>query len=215
MSYLARRRTTEYLPGDQEALVAFHVSTIEMFSLAGMMFINADTLNSLQILQSEFHPNTHMQGPTKSNPGVKESLSVYGLFRQLAYTPHGKHKLRQVFLRPSLDLNLIQERHNTIAILLRPDNAETLNIITHSLKRIKNIRTVLIHLTKGVSAPASRGGAIKQGIWGSLQQFTFHSLKVVDAIRSIEDGENLAIVGKVFPISHFISHFSLIFLLPP
>ncbi|KFX88111.1 hypothetical protein V490_07834 [Pseudogymnoascus sp. VKM F-3557] len=197
MSYLARRRTTEYLPGDQGALVAFHVSTIEMFSLADMMFINADTLNSLQILQSEFHPNTHMQGPTKSNSGVKESLSVYGLFRQLAHTPQGKHKLRQVFLRPSLDLNLIQERHNTIAILLRPDNTEALNIITHSLKRIKNIRTVLIHLMKGVSAPASRGGAIKQGIWGSLQQFTFHSLKVVDAIRSIEDGENLAIVGKV------------------
>ncbi|KFY84055.1 hypothetical protein V500_09653 [Pseudogymnoascus sp. VKM F-4518 (FW-2643)] len=198
LNYLARRRTTEYLPGDQEALIAFHVSTIEMFSLADMMFINADTLNSLQILQSEFHPNTHMQGPTKSNSGVKESLSVYGLFRQLAHTPQGKHKLRQVFLRPSLDLDLIQERHNTIAILLRPNNAEALNTITHSLKRIKNIRTVLIHLMKGVSAPSSRGGAIKQCIWGSLQQFTFHSLKVVDAIRSIEDGGSLAIVGKVF-----------------
>jgi DNA mismatch repair protein MSH5 len=197
LSYLARRRTTEYLPGDQEALLAFNVNTIEMFSLADLMFINTDTLNSLQILQSEFHPNTHMQGPTKSNSGVKESLSVYGLFRQLAHTPQGKHKLRQVFLRPSLDLDLIQERHNTIAILLRPGNAEALNIITQSLKRIKNIRTVLIHLTKGVSAPTSKGGAIKQGIWGSLQQFTFHSLKVVDAIRSIEDGDTLAIVGKV------------------
>ncbi|OBT79203.1 hypothetical protein VF21_01764 [Pseudogymnoascus sp. 05NY08] len=197
LSYLSRRRTTEYLPGDQEALVAFNVSTIEMFSLADMMFINTDTLNSLQILQSEFHPNTHMQGPTKSNSGVKESLSVYGLFRQLAHTPQGKHKLRQVFLRPSLDLNLIQERHNTIAIFLRPGNAEALNIIIQSLKRIKNIRTVLIHLMKGVSAPASKGGAIKQGIWGSLQQFTFHSLKVVDAIRSIGDGDKLTIVGKV------------------
>ncbi|KFY12425.1 hypothetical protein V491_06792 [Pseudogymnoascus sp. VKM F-3775] len=197
MSYLARRKTIEYLPGDQEALVAFNISTVEMFSLADMMFINADTLNSLQILQSEFHPNTHMQGPTKSNSGAKESLSVYGLFRQLAHTPQGKYKLRQVFLRPSLDLDLIQERHNTIVIFLRPNNAEALDIITHSLKRIKNIRTVLIHLTKGINAPAAKGGAIKQSIWGSLQQFTFHSLKVVDAIRGIEDGEKLAIVGKV------------------
>lgn len=213
MSYLARRRTTEYLPGDQEALVAFNISTIEMFSLADMMFINADTLNSLQILQSEFHPNTHMQGPTKSNSGVKESLSVYGLFRQLARTPQGKHKLRQVFLRPSLDLDLIQERHSTIAIFLRPDNAESLNIITYSLKRIKNIRTVLIHLMKGVSAPAAKGGAIKQGIWGSLQQFTFHSLKVVDAIRSIEGGDKLAIVGKVLLVTHSASRPRLMFLL--
>jgi DNA mismatch repair protein MSH5 len=184
--------------------VAFHVRTIEMFSLADMMFINADTLNSLQILQSEFHPNSHMQGPTKSNSGVKESLSVYGLFRQLAHTPQGKHRLRQVFLRPSLDLNLIQERHNTIVVLLRPDNAEALNIIAHSLKRIKNIRTVLIHLMKGVSAASSKGGAIKQGVWGSLQQFTFHSLKVVDAVKSIEDADSLAIVGKVCLIFHFI-----------
>lgn len=175
-----------------------------MFSLANLMFINTDTLNSLQILQSEFHPNTHMQGPTKSNSGAKESLSVYGLFRQLAHTPQGKHKLRQVFLRPSLELSLIQERHNTIAVFLRSGNADALDTITHSLKRIKNIRAVLIHLMKGVSAPTSKGGAIKQGIWGSLQQFTFHSLKVVDAIRSIEDGENLAIVGKVFLTLHLI-----------
>lgn len=197
LNYLARRRTVEYLPGDQEALVAFRVGTIEMFSLADMMFINADTLNSLQILQSEFHPNTHMQGPTKSSSGVKESLSVYGLFRQLAHTPQGKRKLRQVFLRPSMDLNLIQERHNTIAILLRSDNAESLNIIVGSLKRIRNIRTVLIHLMKGISAPSCKGGAIKQGIWGSLQQFTFHTLKIVDTVRCIENGENLAVLDKV------------------
>lgn len=213
MSYLARRKTIEYLPGDQEALVAFNISTVEMFSLADMMFINADTLNSLQILQSEFHPNTHMQGPTKSNSGAKESLSVYGLFRQLAHTPQGKYKLRQVFLRPSLDLDLIQERHNTIAIFLRPNNAEALDIITHSLKRIKNICTVLIHLTKGINAPAAKGGAIKQSIWGSLQQFTFHSLKVVDAIRGIEDGEKLAIVGKVLLIPHYASKLCPMFLL--
>ena len=65
LNYLSRRRTVEYLPGDQEALVAFRVGSIEMFSLADMMFINADTLNSLQIIQHELHPNSHMQGPTK------------------------------------------------------------------------------------------------------------------------------------------------------
>ena len=114
LNYLSRRRTVEYLPGDQEALVAFRVGSIEMFSLADMMFVNADTLNSLQILQHEFHPNSHMQGPTKSSSGAKESLSVYGLFHQLARTPQGKQKLRQIFLRPSIDIDLIVERHKTI-----------------------------------------------------------------------------------------------------
>jgi DNA mismatch repair protein MSH5 len=197
LNYLARRKTGEYLPGDQEALVAFRISTIEMFNLADMMFINANTLSSLQIIQSEFHPNTHMQGPTKSSSGAKESLSVYGLFHQLAHTPQGKRKLRQIFLRPSMDLDLIQERHRAISILLRPDNAETLNIIISSLKMIKNIKTVLIHLSKGISISSAKGGPIKQGIWGSLQQFTFHTLQIVDAVRAMVNGEALTIVVKV------------------
>lgn len=182
--------------------MAFRVSTIEMFNLANLMFINADTLSSLQILQSEFHPNTHMQGPTKSSSGAKESLSVYGLFHQLARTPQGKHRLRQMFLRPSTDLDLIQERHLVISTLLRSDNSETLNVIVSSLKMVKNIRTVLIHLSKGISSPSAKGGAVKQGVWGSLQQFTFHTLQIVDAVRGIVGGEALAIVGKVGLNSH-------------
>lgn len=187
----------EYLPGDQEALVAFRVGSIEMFSLADMMFINADTLNSLQILRHELHPNSHMQGPTKSSSGTKESLSVYGLFHQLARTPQGKQKLRQIFLRPSIDIKLIVERHKTILTFLKADNSEFINVIVDGLKKIKNVKTVLIHLAKGISNPTGPGGAIKQGVWGSLQQFSFYSLKIVDAIKAMVDGDSLPIIAKV------------------
>lgn len=197
LNYLARRRIVEYLPGDQEALVAFRVYSIEMFSLADMMFINADTLNSLQILQHEFHPNSHMQGPTKSSSGAKESLSVYGLFHQLARTPQGKQRLRQIFLRPSIDIDLIIERHKTILIFLKADNSDAMNIIADGLRKIKNIKTVLIHLAKGISNPSGAGRAIKQGVWGSLQQFSFYTLKIVDAIKTMIDGDSLPIIAKV------------------
>lgn len=178
-------------------MVAFRVNSIEMFSLADMMFINADTLNSLQILQHEFHPNSHMQGPTKSSSGAKESLSVYGLFHQLARTPQGKQKLRQIFLRPSIDIDLIVERHKTILTFLKQDNSDAMNIILDGLKKINNIKTVLIHLAKGINNPSGVGAAIKQGVWGSLQQFSFYTLKIVDAIKTLVDGDSLPIIAKV------------------
>ena len=202
MGYLQRRKSVEYLPGDDAALVAFRVKTIEIFTLSDMMFTNADTLESLQILQSEFHPNSHMQGPNKASSGAKESLSVFGLFYHLARTPQGKQKLRQIFLRPSMDLAVIEERHATISILLRPDNGPALENLSRSLTRTKNIRTVVIHLQKGISGTSARGSAIQRGVWASLQQFTFHTLKILEAVRDLAGGQVLMIVDKVF-IHHY------------
>ena len=85
LSYIKRRRATTYLPGDPEASGLFRVATIEMFSLAGSMFMGADTLLSLQILSTESHPNAQQQGPV--NRGSKEGLSVFGLFQHQARTP--------------------------------------------------------------------------------------------------------------------------------
>jgi DNA mismatch repair protein MSH5 len=177
--------------------MAFRVRTIEMFTLSDMMFINADTMASLQILQSEFHPNSHMQGPNSASSGAKESLSVFGLFHHLASTPQGKHKLRQIFLRPSLDLEIIEERQATIGILIRPDNSSALEKMIKSLKKIKNIRTIVIHLQKGISGVSSRGSVMQRGVWANLQQFTFHTLKVIEAVSELVDGQALMIVSKV------------------
>jgi DNA mismatch repair protein MSH5 len=166
-----------------------------MFTLSDMMFVNADTLASLQIIQSESHPNKHNQGPNTS--GAKESLSVYGLFHLLARTPQGKQKLRHMFLRPSIDLSVIDERLNTIGVLLRPENSSLLHTIGKSLKRIKDVRTVVIHLQKGVCDVPSRSSTIKKRVWGSLQNFVFQSLSILEVLQEIGGGHGLAIVTKV------------------
>jgi DNA mismatch repair protein MSH5 len=197
LTYLSRRKSIEYLPGDEAAQMAFRVRTIEMFALSDMMFINADTMASLQILQSEFHPNSHMQGPNGASSGAKESLSVFGLFHHLVSTPQGKYKLRQIFLRPSLNLEIIEERQATIGILIRPDNSPALGKMVKSLKKIKNIRTVVIHLQKGVSGVSHRGSPMQRGVWANLQQFTFHTLKIIEAVTELIDGQDLIIVNKV------------------
>ncbi|KAK6078726.1 MutS domain V [Seiridium cupressi] len=156
LSDLNRRRTAEYLPGDPDALVAFRVKSLEMFKLFDSMFINADTLASLQILQSELHPNSQMRGPDKSSSGAKESLSVYGLFHYLACTPQGKSKLRQVFLRPSMDINLIKNRQQAISFFLRPDHSDNVATLTKELRKVKNMRMTVAYLQKGVDSPGKK-----------------------------------------------------------
>ncbi len=197
LSYLLRRKSIEYLSGDEAAQLAFRIRTIEMFSLSNMMFINSDTMASLQILQSESHPNSHMQGPSSATSGAKESLSVFGLFHHFASTPQGKYKLRQVFLRPSLDLAIIEERQATIGILIKPENSPALEKMVKSLKKIKNIRTVVIHLQKGISGAPIRGSEMHRGVWANLQQFTFHTLKILEAVSELFEGQTLLIVSKV------------------
>ena len=132
-------------------------------------FVNADTLASLQIMQSESHPHSHNQGPTQGSSGSKEGLSVYGLFHHLARTPQGKQLLRQYFLRPSLDLDLIKERHDTASVFLQQDNATYMDGIIRSLKGVKNMHTVMIHLRKGISNGTGKGGGIQSGVWSSLR----------------------------------------------
>jgi DNA mismatch repair protein MSH5 len=168
-----------------------------MFTLSDTMFVNADTLASLQIIRSENHPNKHMQGPNQSTSRAKESLSVFGLFCHLARTPQGKQKLRHMFLRPSIELSVIGERLNTIGVLLRPDNSAALQTIGKSLKRIKDIRTVVIHLQKGVCDIPSKSFTIRKGVWGSMQTFMYQALVILDAVRQIAEGQGLAIVRKV------------------
>ena len=179
------------MPNDADASAAFQVRIVEMFSLSDLMFINADTLASLQIIQSENHPNSQSQGPNKS----KESLSVFGLFCKLARTPQGKQKLRRLFLHPSTDLSVIRERHRTIATLLRSENSTSLNTIMKSLPMIRDLRSIVIHLQKGIS---DYRGSIKKGVWMSLQGSAFGILGLIEAVRGLSTKEQpLLIANKV------------------
>lgn len=88
LSYVQRRRATTYLPGDHDAETFFRIGTVEMFSLRDSMFINADTLSSLQIVSTEAHPNVQQQGPSGNkinSGGSKEGLSLYGLVCRKLY----------------------------------------------------------------------------------------------------------------------------------
>lgn len=133
-------------------------------------FVNKETISSLQIMLSESHPNYHNQGPTTGAAGSKESLSVYGLFHHLARTSQGRSALRQYFLRPSLNISVIDKRLDTVTVLLRSENANALENISKNLAHVKNMRQLMVQLTKGVASSSNKGGGVARGIWATIRQ---------------------------------------------
>lgn len=121
---------------------------------------------------------------------------MYGLFHHLARTPQGRTLLRQYFLRPSLNLEVINERLDTMSIFLRPENVIQQEEMVKNLKNIKNIRTVMINLRKGVSSGSPKGG-IKRPVWSTIRNFVFHALKIRDTILEISGYERVRICSKI------------------
>lgn len=168
-----------------------------MFKLFDAMFVSSDTLASLQILRSEFHPNSQMRGPDGSSSGAKESLSVYGLFHYLAYTPQGKSKLRQIFLRPSIDLDLIKSRQLAISCFLRSDNSDIIKKLSKELRKIKNMRSTVAFLQKGVDSPGKKA-SMASNVWLTIQRFAHNTLSIQSTLAEMQGSSAIEVVMKVF-----------------
>ncbi|OIW34509.1 hypothetical protein CONLIGDRAFT_650938 [Coniochaeta ligniaria NRRL 30616] len=196
LNELQRRRVVEFLPDDPSGELAFCVKRITMFRLGNSMFVNADTLVSLQILGSEHHPNSQMQGPDKSKQGAKEDLSVYGLVKDMACTSQGRARLRQMFLRPSNDLDLIRERHRSITVFLRPENGAVLEDITRMLRKVKDIKGTIANLSKGVHQ-TTRVQGVKSGVWLTLLRFAHAVIELCGLIHNLTGAQSLDIISKI------------------
>ncbi|KAL6239923.1 DNA mismatch repair protein MutS [Aspergillus navahoensis] len=143
------------------------------------MFVNARTLMSLQTVESESHPS------------MKEGLSVYDLFKDFACTPQEKQRLRQIFLRPSVQLDNIHERHAFISVCLQADHYNPMNKMVNGLKHIKSFRQVLINLQKGIITGSGKVASFKATVWAALLAFVFYSIDVHDALKEASGGHGL------------------------
>ncbi|KFA79659.1 hypothetical protein S40288_04057 [Stachybotrys chartarum IBT 40288] len=176
-----RRRSASFLPDGGYMEIQFQVGRVTTFSVSNYMHIDAETLSSLQILQSEPHPNSQVWGLDPNGSGTKESLSVYGLFHHFACTPQGRISLKKLFLRPTLDLSVIEERQRTIAVMLKPRNVEGLRLAVGALRKIDNIRAACTQLRKGAT----------------LRRFAVQALKLRECIITQFASEDHVIFRKI------------------
>ncbi|KAJ3057389.1 MutS protein msh5 [Rhizophlyctis rosea] len=147
------------------------IHSVEQFNLNLYMQVNADTLCSLQVFIDEAHPNMH----SKSS---KEGLSLFGIL-DMTKTPSGKALLKQWFLRPVLDLDILEERHRTVAFFLRPDMLFVAEQLGNCLKHVKNIPRIL-HSMKLTMSIAD---------WQALLKFAYYTLKMRSAIRDVGNAD--------------------------
>ncbi|KAM4059327.1 mutS family protein [Hirsutella rhossiliensis] len=201
LAELHRRRSTGCLPDDGGAAAALEVISIQTFSLANYVFVNAETLQSLQIVHAELHPNSQTWGPDPDKAGGKESLSIYGLFQTLASTPQGRVCLRQLMLRPTVDMETITERHRMIALLLRPENAEKAKQASTILKKIQNMRATVSQLRKGVSYPSTKR-SFNRGVWATIRRFAVQTLELRELVGTMCGREEIGAIQKLASSIH-------------
>lgn len=147
------------------------------------MFVTAETLRALQIFRPDLRQSPGRgAGPEKDGKAAQDARSVFSLFHSLALTSQGRGRLREIFIRPSIDLAVIDARHQSISCLMHSDNEAVVVAIRASLKRVKNIRPMLLHLRRGIFLPG-KFSSVKQSAWANLQDFCSNVLQILHVGR--------------------------------
>ncbi|KAH9542022.1 hypothetical protein CY35_14G093100, partial [Sphagnum magellanicum] len=128
---------------EEYKMTPVQIESISELSLNGFLNIDAATHDALQIFQVDKHASSMGIGKEK------EGFSVFGLLNKCV-TLMGRKLLRLWFLRPILDLDILNDRLDTISVL--QCSQEFLKDLQESLKHIRDIPQLL----KKISSPSSR-----------------------------------------------------------
>ncbi|KAG8214591.1 DNA mismatch repair protein mutS [Butyriboletus roseoflavus] len=180
LDFLVRERATGER-GDVDETAELDVCGIEALALDQVMHVNADTLCSLQIFESENHATIH-------SDQTKEGLSLFGVLNTTR-TALGRSLLRTWFIRPSLSLQVLKARHDAVECFLRTENLPVVGALQSQLKGIANIPRTLGVLRSGK-------GTISD--WQAL--FTYHSAMIRDALAELHQGRHVDIVIRLMEV---------------
>lgn len=169
------------------------VRRVETLVLSSQMYISVESLVSLQIFRDNMQPNAQ----TRGSSGSKDGSSVFDLFCALTSTPQGKTSLKKIFLRPTLNIDVIQERQSSISLLLSPNNVNVTKSLPCILRKIPNARVAISHLKTGVGA-SNIGFGFQNSAWVTLFRFGKGLASLRDALTKLAPftGTNaISIVG--------------------
>ncbi|CAK6960667.1 mutS protein homolog 5 [Scomber scombrus] len=164
---LDRRRVGVEL---EDSSVGVPVLQFHAYTLRGVVCIDQDTYSVLQIFKSELHPSVY-----KLHSGEKEGLSLYGILNRCR-CKFGSKLLRQWFLRPTLDLAVLQRRQEVIRFFTSPRNSDSLNTLQSSLRNIRNIPTLLHRMSLSHT---------KVTDWQSLYKTVYSAVCIRDTVRHL------------------------------
>ncbi|XP_028796757.1 DNA mismatch repair protein MSH5 [Neltuma alba] len=142
LAILENERLVDTLEQKESGIASITVDSVAEISLNKFLKLDAAAHEALQIFQIDKHPS-HM-----GIGRAKEGFSVFGMMNKCV-TPPGRRILRSWFLRPILDLEILNYRLNAISFFLCSE--ELVTSLRETLKSVKDIP----YLLKKFDSPSS------------------------------------------------------------
>lgn len=108
------------------------------------MQLDMNTLNALAIFKVDRHPCASMR------IGVsKEGFSLFGILNKTR-SPPGKEMLRQWFLQPVLDMDVLTERYDAIDYFMK--NRDVVDHLRDLIKNIRNTKRIMKRIKESTAS---------------------------------------------------------------
>ncbi|CAH8337021.1 unnamed protein product [Eruca vesicaria subsp. sativa] len=142
LAILESERIVDTLEQNESGTASIAIDSVMEVPLNKFLKLDAAAHEALQIFQTDKHPS-HM-----GIGRAKEGFSVFGVMNKCA-TPMGRRLLRSWFMRPILDLEVLDRRLNAISFFI--SSVELMTSLRETLKSVKDIS----HLLKKFNSPTS------------------------------------------------------------
>ncbi|XP_044473615.1 DNA mismatch repair protein MSH5 isoform X4 [Mangifera indica] len=172
LAILENERIVDTLEQKESGNASITIDSVIEISLNKFLKLDATAHEALQIFQTDKHPS-HM-----GIGRAKEGFSLFGMMNKCV-TPMGRRLLRNWFLRPILDLEILNGRLNAITVFLCSE--ELMASLRETLKSVKDIP----HILKSVCALLHVTKIFEVGISEGLQeQLRLSNLDIVEKAAS-------------------------------
>ncbi|XP_056866721.1 DNA mismatch repair protein MSH5 [Raphanus sativus] len=142
LAILESERIVDSLEQNESGTASIAIDSVMEVLLNKFLKLDAAAHEALQIFQIDKHPS-HM-----GIGRAKEGFSVFGMMNKCA-TPMGRRLLRSWFMRPILDLEVLDRRLNAISFFI--SSVELMTSLRETLKSVKDIP----HLLKKFNSPTT------------------------------------------------------------
>ncbi|GAX27184.1 DNA mismatch repair protein MSH5 [Fistulifera solaris] len=127
--------------GNQGGIVV--VDDIVHCQASHYMAMNPDTLAALNIFAIEHHPLAASNG----YGNAKEGQSLYALLNRTKSKP-GRQRLREIMLKPLLDVDAITMRQDGVEFFLQDDTQKVVPTLMHQLRNVGAVDKILNRIHK-------------------------------------------------------------------
>ncbi|KAG2390834.1 DNA mismatch repair protein [Vigna angularis] len=178
LAILESERIVDTLEQKESGNTSISIDSVAEISLNNFLKLDAAAHEALQIFQIDKHPS-HM-----GIGRAKEGFSVFGMMNKCV-TPMGRRLLRNWFLRPVLDLEVLNYRLNSVSFYSRISfflcSEEIVASLRETLKSVKDIP----HLLKSICALLHVNKIFEVGISEDLrEELKYLNLDIVEKASS-------------------------------